>query len=86
MFWHQPNITHLRVFGYVIYVPVVLPQRTKMRPEGKLEIYVEFDSPSIIQHLEPLTGDIFTVWFVDYDFDKTVFPPVRGEYNIIPKE
>ena len=60
MFGHQPNILHLRVLGCDIYVPIAPPQRTKMGPQHKMRIYMGFDSPFIIQYLEPLTKDIFT--------------------------
>ena len=53
----QPNISHLRVFGCAVHVPIAPPQRTKMGPQCRLEIYVGFYSPTIIRYLEPLTGD-----------------------------
>ena len=63
VFGHQPNISHLRVFGCAVYVPIAPLQRTKMGPQRRLGIYVGFDSPSIIRYLEPLTGDMFTTRF-----------------------
>ena len=78
MFGHQPNISHLRVFGCAVYVPIAPPQRTKMGPQRRLGIYVGFDSPSIIRYLEPLTGDMFTARFADCHFDETVFPSLGG--------
>ena len=74
----QPNISHLRVFGCTVYVPVPPPQRTKFGPQRRLGIYVGFESPSIIKYLEPLTGDVFTARFADCHFDETVFPPLGG--------
>ncbi|KAM1348719.1 hypothetical protein ACFX2F_002864 [Malus domestica] len=32
VFGHQPNISHLRVFGCVVYVPIAPPQRTRIEP------------------------------------------------------
>ena len=29
----QQNISHLRIFGYAVYVPIVPTQRTKMGPQ-----------------------------------------------------
>ena len=29
----QPNISHLWIFGFAIYVPIVLAQHTKMSPQ-----------------------------------------------------
>ena len=62
---NQPNISHLRVFGCTVYVPIAPPHRTKMGPQRRLGIYIGFDSPSIIRYLEPLTGDIFIARFAD---------------------
>ena len=47
----QPNVSHYRIFGYAIYIPIVPPQRTKMGPQCRLRTYVGFDSPSIIRYL-----------------------------------
>ena len=79
MFGHEPNIAHLGIFGCVVYVPVAPPQRTKMGPQRRLGIYVGFDSPSIIRYLEPLTGDLFTVRFVDCRFDEINLSQLGGE-------
>jgi len=59
----EPNLSHLKVFGCAVYVPISPPQRTKMGPQRRLEIYIGFNSPSIIRYLEPLTGNIFTTRF-----------------------
>ena len=53
---------------------IAFPQRNKMSLQRRLGIYVGFDYSSIIRHLEPLTGDLFTARFVDCHFDKQVFP------------
>ena len=70
----QPNLSHLRVFGCAVYVPIPLKQRSKMGPRFRLGIYVGFLSTSIIHYLEPLTGNLFTVRFADCHFDESVFP------------
>ena len=57
----QPNISHLRIFGCAVYVPIAPTQRTKMGPQRRIRIYVGFDSPSIIKYLEPMIGDVFTM-------------------------
>ncbi|KAM2053253.1 hypothetical protein ACFX1T_002915 [Malus domestica] len=85
VFGHQPNISHLRVFGCVVYVPIAPPQRTRIEPQRRLGIYVGFDSPSIIRYLEPLTGYMFTARFADCHFDETVFPLLEGE-KTVPEE
>ena len=74
----QPNISHLQIFGCVVYVPIAPTQCTKMGPQRRLKIYVGFDSPSIIRYLEPLTRDVFTARFVDCHFNESVFPRLRG--------
>ena len=51
----QPNISHLQIFGCVVYIPIVPTQHNKMGTQRRLGIYVGFDSPSIIRYLEPLT-------------------------------
>ncbi|CAA7051317.1 unnamed protein product [Microthlaspi erraticum] len=45
----EPNISHLKVFGCTVYVPIAPPQRSKMGPQRRLGIYVGYDSASIIR-------------------------------------
>ena len=59
------------------------PQRTKMGPQRRLEIYVSFDSSSIIRYLEPLTRDVFRAICVYCHFNEIVFPPLGGEKSIL---
>ena len=56
----EPNISHLRTFGCAVYVLISPPQRTKMGPQRRLRIYINYESPSITKYLEPLMGDMFT--------------------------
>ena len=77
-FGHEPNISHIKVFGCAVYVPIAPPKRTKMGPQRRLGIYVGYDSPSIIKYLEPLTGDVFTARFADCHFNEANFP-ILGE-------
>ena len=56
-----------------------------MGPQCRLRIYVDFDSPSIIRYLEPLSGDVFRARFADFHFNETVFSPLGGEKSI-PEE
>ena len=79
-----PNLSHLRVFGCFVQVPISLPQHTKTGPQRRSGTYISFDSPSIIKYLEPLTGDVFKARFVDCHFDKVNFPLLGGDK--LPKE
>ena len=82
---YQPNISHLRVFGCAVYVPLAPTHRTKQGPQHRLSIYVGFQSSSIINYIEPLTCEVFTVRSADYHFNEDVFLPFGGE-KTIPKE
>ena len=73
---YQPNISHLRIFGCAVYIPIGPTHRTKLGPQLHLCIYVGFQSSSIIKYIEPLTGDVFTACFADCHFDENVFPPL----------
>ncbi|MCF7184014.1 hypothetical protein L3H42_10985, partial [Corynebacterium sp. MC-13] len=86
VFGQEPNISHLRIFGCAVYVPIAPPQRTKMGPQRKLGIYVGFESPSIIKYLEPTTGNLFTARFADCHFDESEFPTLGGETKQLEKE
>ena len=82
----EPSLSHLKIFGCGVYVPIAPPQRTKMGPQRRLGIYVGFNSPSIIKYLEPLTGDVFTARFADCQFDETMFPILGGENKKLDKQ
>nr|GEY93163.1 retrovirus-related Pol polyprotein from transposon TNT 1-94 [Tanacetum cinerariifolium] len=81
----EPSLSHLKVFGCGVYVPISTPQQTKMRPKKRLGIYVAFNSPSIIKYLEPLTRDVFTAHFADCQFDETMFLILGGENKKLDK-
>ena len=73
VFGSQPNISHLCVFGCVVYVPIPPKQSSKMGPRRRLGIYVGFLSTPIIHYLEPLTENLFTARFADCHFNESVF-------------
>ena len=75
---YQPNISHLRVFGCAVYVPIAPTHRPKLGPQCRLGIYVSFQSASIINYIEPFTGEIFTARFADCHFDENIFSPLGG--------
>ena len=85
-FGQEPNISHLRIFGCAVYVPIAPPQRTKMGPQRRLGIYVGYESPSIIKYLEPMTGDLFKARFADCHFDELVYSTLGGEHKSLGKE
>jgi hypothetical protein len=75
------SISHLRKFGCCVYISISPPQRIAMDPHRKVGIYVGFQSPSIIKYLEPLTGDLFKVWFADSIFDEEHFPALGVDFK-----
>ena len=48
-----------------------------------LGIYVGYESPAIFKYLEPLTGDLFTTCFANYQFDEAHFPILRGRKTLL---
>lgn len=80
VFWQEPNISPFWVrcicFNFL----------TKRDYDGSLEmienIYVEYDYPIIIKYLEPSIWDFFILQFVDYHFDKYIFPTLKGEKKL----
>jgi hypothetical protein len=42
---------------------------------------VGYHSPLIIKYLEPLTGDLFTVWYTDCIFNEDHFPTLGRDYK-----
>ena len=53
VFGKEPNISHLRIFGCAMYVPISLPHRNKLSPQRRMRIYVGYESPSIVNYLDP---------------------------------
>ena len=82
----QSNISHLRIFGCAVYVPIVPTQHIKMGPQWRLGIYVGFNSSSIIRYLEPLTGEVFTVRIAGCHFNESVFLSLGGEKPILEEQ
>ena len=82
---YQHNISHLQVFGCTVYVPIAPTHRPKLGLQRLLGIYVGFQSTSIINYIEPLTGAVFTAQFSDYHFDENLFPSLGGD-KPIPEE
>jgi len=72
-FGEEPNIFHLRIFDCAIYVPIAPPQRTKIGPQRKLRIYIDYETPSIIRYLEPKISDVFMARLADCHFNEAIF-------------
>ena len=49
----ESNISHLRIFGCGVYVPIFPPQQTKIRPQKRLGIYIGFESHQLFDILNP---------------------------------
>ena len=79
---YQHNISHLRIFCCAVYVPIAPTHQPKLGPQRRLGIYVSFQSASIINYIEPLTGKVFIARFVDCLFDENLFPPLGGDKPI----
>jgi len=77
-----PNVSHLRRFGCLVYVPISPVTRSKIGPQRQPAIYVGFDSPSIIRYISILTGDLFRASFKDCVFNESVFPTLGGESTL----
>ena len=57
--------------------------RPKLGPQRRLGIYVSFQYASIINYIEPLTGEVFTTRFADCHFDENLIPPLGGDKPIL---
>ena len=82
---YQPDISYLCVFCCAVYVPLAPTHRTKLGPQRHLGIYVCFQTPYIINHIELLTVEVFTTRFADRHFNENVFPQIGGEKPILEK-
>jgi len=74
-----PNASHLRIFGCAVFVPLPPTAVVKVGALRAPNIYVGFDSNSIIRYLDAKTGMLFKARFRDCVFDETTFPGLAGE-------
>lgn len=58
-------LLHLRV-----YLPICVDTTHQNGSSARMSIYLGYESPTIVHHIEPLTGDLFTARFADCHFDK----------------
>ncbi|KAL0291853.1 UNVERIFIED_CONTAM: hypothetical protein Scaly_2616200 [Sesamum calycinum] len=54
-----------------------------MEPQRRLGIYVDFECPSIIKYIEPMTGDQFIARYLDCQFDEAI-NSLLGVANRLP--
>ena len=73
-----PDISHLRVFGCRVWVPVSEPYRHKTNAHRQEGIYVGFDSPSIIRYITPTTGTLLRARFANCRFEEDKFPALTS--------
>jgi hypothetical protein len=54
-----------------------------MGPHRRMEIYIGFQSPSILKYLEPLTSDLFTAWSANCIFNEDHVLALGGDNKFI---
>jgi hypothetical protein len=54
-----------------------------MDPHRRMEIYIGFQSPSILKYLEPLTSDLFTAWSANCIFNEDHVLALGGDNKFI---
>jgi len=86
VFGKEPDISHLRIFGCAVYVPIAPQKRTKIGPQRRLGIYIGYETLSIIKYLEPSMGDMFIARFADCHFDASNLPATGGEHKQLNRE
>ena len=69
-----PNISHLRIFGCEVWVPVPEPKQGTITPHRHKAIYLGYDSPSILRYKLPQSEDIYKARFQNCKFIETNFP------------
>ena len=82
----EPNISHMRIFGCAVSIPISPPQRTSMGPRRKLGIYIGYESTSILKSLDTIIGDQFTTRYTNCIFDEDHFRTLEGDKNQKLKE
>jgi len=70
---HIPNISHLQVFGCCIWVPILEPQYCSIGAHQQKDIYVGFNSPSIIYYINPSIDTLLCAHFANCRCKKDFF-------------
>jgi hypothetical protein len=76
-----PDVSHIRVFGCQVWVPLPEPRRHTIGAHRQEGVYVGFDSPSIIRYLDPLTCNLYKARFANCKFIETHFPTLSIPSN-----
>ena len=50
---YEPDVSHLRAFGYAVLVPIVPSQRTKLGPQQRMGVYVDYESHPLCAFSSP---------------------------------
>ena len=79
-----PDISHLRVSGCQIWIPLHDPHRHKIGAHRQQGVYVGFDSPSIIGYLDLTTSNLYKARFANCCFIETKFPPLPSNTQSKP--
>jgi hypothetical protein len=79
VFATRPNVSHVRVFGCQVLVPILGPKQSKMGPQRQQGIHIGYDSPSIIRYMEPTTTDVFKAWISYCCFYEDIFPTLSNK-------
>jgi hypothetical protein len=79
-----PYVSHIRVFGCEVWVPLHALRRHTIGAHRQLGVYVGFDSPSIIRYLDPSTGNLYKARFFNCRFIETKFPTLTLPSNPTP--
>lgn len=77
-------MSHIRVFGYQVWVPQPDPRKYTIGAHRQKGVYVGFDSPSIIRYLDPSIGNLYKAKFANYRLIETNFPALSLALHPIP--
>lgn len=72
-----PDVSHIKVFGCQVWVPVAEPKRKTIGAHREEGIYIGFDSPAIIRYLVPATGILLKARFANCRFIENIFPRLQ---------
>ena len=77
-----PDVSHIKVFGCQVWVPVAEPKRHTIGAHQEEGIYIGFDSPAIIRYLVPATCILLKARFANCRFIESIFPKLyKSEPN-----